>query len=125
MREVDMDFIDDYVLGVNQFFYRKRIGVEGYMTKANKDGSLPKNFQNVPGNSVIYTMTEDFRAGWKFSKIENTQNSAWLRLRHPLGFEVKVHTRELLNIMDSSEIVNREIMRHCKYDPKAKILIFE
>ena len=123
---------EGYKLQENEYLLKIRLNTghrdyqvpkTGFMTKFNKDGSMPVAFKNWDANrwSVekpeipIYVHTEDFKEGWKLYSCRFGQSQNWAALIHPDGFTVEVYLEHFLGIIETNTLVNGEIKGKFKW----------
>lgn len=112
-------------LGENDFLLRVS-GDTGFLTKLNKDGSVPKAliaWRKGWGDPVpsleeldIIIHRESFRQGWKLVSFRGGESQNWAILRHPIGFLVEVHVRNFIKLLQHTTIVNGELQGRFKWD---------
>lgn len=116
---------DEYLLKVVPNTWKDGSG-KGFLTKFNKDGSVPVAFKNWPcrryGNnspadfeSPIYVHEETFSEGWKVMSWRFGQSQNWASLVHPKGFTVEIYLTQLLEIMKSHTIIKGELQGEFKW----------
>jgi hypothetical protein len=101
-------------LGENQYMLKISAGV-GFLSKLNKDGSIPKRFDDwrMRGYGAeakripIYLHTENFEENWKL--VENYpcrigQSQQWVILKHPKGFTVEIYLDNFMEILKNITI---------------------
>jgi hypothetical protein len=80
---------------------------KGFITKLNKDGSVPVAFLawGTPwGKSdadalTTWVFTETYRSGWKILGWRFGKSQNWATMKHPEGFTVEVYMRDLLEVI--------------------------
>ena len=115
-------------LGENQYLLKirpadKYTSETGFLTKFNKDGSLPKAFKEwgirryPPTEELpIYIFEETFRKGWKLEKWRFGMSQNWATLLHPEGFTVEIHLSYFLSIVKENTIKKGEIVGEFKWE---------
>jgi len=119
---------DEYLLKI-----RKADISTGFMTKFNKNGTIPKAFNEwgmggqyektldgyeyIPYDDLpIYVIKEEFRSGWKLDDWRFGKSMNWASLIHPEGFTLEIYLQEFLNIVKENIINNGEIMGEFKWE---------
>ena len=120
-------------LGENQYLLKIRMDnyndfETGFLTKFNKDGSMPKAFvnwgvayYNKEGIEPIYIFEETFRKGWKLLDWRFGMSQNWATLIHPEGFTLEIYLDDFLEIAQNNTIKKGEIIGEFKW--KANKLI--
>ena len=98
----------------------------GFMTKLNKDGSIPKAFNNWKPNyrepvKESYLMKEFFRDGWRVDKYRTGKSQDWIKVKHPLGFIVEIYMSNFFEIMECTVIDNMELIGKFRWENKKLI----
>jgi hypothetical protein len=92
---MNKDFLKKYPvytggpLADSQFLLKVR-GDVGFMTKLNKDGSVPVAFKAWTNDDPI-VFTEIPREGWKIVGIRSGKSQTWARVLHPEGFILEIY----------------------------------
>jgi len=123
MTKVDTDFLNEYKLAENEYFVKKRYQI-GFMTKKNKDGSIPKAFENW-GEDEVYLLLEEFRNGWRVVGERNGQSASWIKLKHPEGFTIEIKGSHFIGILSEITIENGLILNKCYFEAKTKRISVE
>ncbi len=101
---------------------------KGFLTKFNKDGTIPKAFLNWgghtsktgtwnPGNSnSIYVFDEYFRSGWEIVGYRSGASRVWCQVKHPEGFILEVYLNNLFTIISENIISNGIILGEFKWE---------
>lgn len=119
---------DEYLLKIQDFSKAKQwvncykhAPPSGFMTKFNKDGSIPVAFDNWGKieyeNVPIYIIKEEFRSGWKLSSWRFGMSRNWAVLIHPKGFTLEIHLQNFLDIVKENTIINGELQGEFKWAP--------
>ena len=123
-------YTEGYELKENEYLLKIRKGREcydmvepdtGFMTKLNKDGSIPAAFKkwghwgDKPELPTL-VIEETFRSGWKLDDWRFGMSLNWASLIHPEGFTVEVYLSEFLDIVKENTIVNGEIKGKFKWE---------
>jgi len=94
----------------------------GFLTKLNKDDSIPVNFKNWgvgyhddSDPLPIYKITEDFRPGWELNGWRFGMSRNWAELIHPLGFTVEIYMENFLHLVQDNIIVDGVIQGEFKW----------
>lgn len=115
-------------LGENQYLLKikpsdKYTSETGFLTKFNKDGSIPKAFKEWRGSRYtvkeelpIYIFEETFRKGWKLDKWRFGMSQNWATVIHPEGFTVEIYLQDFLNIAKNNTIKKGEIIGEFKWE---------
>lgn len=90
----------------------------GFLTKYNKNGTIPESFKTWHKDSEIKIHTEEFKKGWKFISYRIGVSQYWATLQHPNGFSVEIYLEDLMNIVDKYTIVKGEIIGEFKWSNK-------
>jgi hypothetical protein len=99
----------------------------GFITKFNKDGSMPVAFKDwgkfYPAYETpeTYIHEEFYRSGWKLSSWRFGQSQNWATLIHPNGFTLEIYLQQFLEIVENNTIVNGEIMGNFKWENRKLI----
>lgn len=144
MEKVIEEFIHEYDLEEGQYFLKvqprkKQIPgtwdyVEdnsqpsyGYLTKCNKDGSLPKLFNEWGYQLDMFLFQEKYRFGWKINDSRNARMGgvSWIELIHPEGFTVEIRATDFVDILKTIKTDNGLILNKCFYEAKSKVLLIE
>ena len=143
--KIDENFIDEYELDKDQYFLKMKLRQKwndkewthspdegkpklGIMSKTNKNGTIPKIFDDFGDELDIYILDEYYRDGWKFYDARKTGQGdgiTWVALIHPEGFTVEIRASDLLDLLMELKIENGVILNKCFYDAKAKELLVE
>lgn len=94
----------DYLLKVYENASMNR--TIGFMTKYNKDGSIPKAFKDWKNISDIYIISEVFNTRWKYLGYRIGKSQQWAIMQHPFGFELEIYLSNLNNLIQTSVIYN-------------------
>jgi len=99
----DRIYEEGYELTDNEYLFKYKPNSMGFITKLNKDGSIPKAFTewNEWGVGIcpIYIHTEEPREGWEIVNIRIGKSQYWAILRHPLGFCLEIYLTDLINLI--------------------------
>jgi hypothetical protein len=100
----------------------------GFITKYNKDGSVPVSFTkwnsdyHTKEELDIFIHTEDYRRGWKIHDWRFGMSQNWTKLIHPDGFILEVRMeRKFLKIIKTHTIKNGEIDGSFKWEDRELI----
>ncbi len=106
-----LKYEDDYT----QEDYDEGCYPAGFLSKTNKDGSIPLNFKNWRGaDKGVYT--EDFKTGWRLHGFRGGKSQDWIELWHPLGFTLEVWAEKFLKeSVPNITIKGGEILEPCKW----------
>lgn len=112
---------DEFLLKI-YFCFRRNLG---FMTKLNKDGSIPAAFKSWKPNyrepvKDSYIIKEYPREGWKVTSYR-TGPQDWVKVRHPLDFVVEIYMKDFFNILLNHEIINGEIKGKFRWEAKKLI----
>jgi len=116
---------DEYLLKVVPNAWNDGSG-KGFMTKFNKDGSMPVAFDNWPvrryGNNSpadfempIRIHTETFSEGWRILSWRFGKSQNWASLVHPKGFTVEIYLTQLLEIMLEHTVIEGVLQGEFKW----------
>ena len=121
MRKVDIEKIES--LKENEYLLKVCEDRSlGFMTKLNQDGSVPKAFLNWSPNyrnvsvKETFIFEETFREGWKVVTYRSGKSQDWVKVKHPLGFDVEIYMKNFFSIMGSTTIENKEIIGKFKWN---------
>jgi len=135
------DYVEGEKLQENEFLLklRKPYGLvheinTGFLTKFNKDGSMPKAFNdwgktyNDRTPLPTYVFEETFRSGWRILSWRFGQSQNWATMRHPEGFTVEIYLQQLLelikmNTVDAGVLIGEFKWSDHKLIQKAKVII--
>lgn len=96
----------------------------GYMTKYNKNGSMPKAFESwsrsyQTGEDLpIQIHVEEFKKGWKFISYRTGESQSWATVQHPDGFKLEVYLSNMMDVVKYATIVKGEIIGKFKWEGK-------
>lgn len=122
---------EGYELKEDEYLLKIREGNPntGFMTKFNKNGSMPVAFNEwgvggswttegyVPDESLpIYVIKEKFKSGWKLSSWRFGKSMNWASLIHPEGFTVEIYLQKFLDIILENEVINGELQGEFKWE---------
>ena len=124
---VNIQDIEDssIVLGENEYLL-KVDGQMGFMVKLNKDGSIPKAFKDwcrygsANLSEQVYLIDEEFRSGWTFKDLRTGMSTAWLQIKHPLGFILEINGKAFSKICSTISMDNGIITTPCRFIPALK-----
>ena len=111
-------YVEGEKLKDKEFLLKTRNG-QGFLTKLNADGSIPKRFASwakVP----IYVHTEDYAKGWKVVSYRSTgYDSFYVILKHPNGFSLEVSMGNFLTlIMSVATVVKGRLSGAWRWESK-------
>jgi hypothetical protein len=117
MKRIDLDrykdelLEDEYLLKVYTHKCSNGDYDLGFMTKFNKNGSIPVAFDNWKPDyrNVIkdaYIITEEFRSGWKVVDYRAGKSQDWVVVKHPLGFRIEIYMKNFFRLMEVCTITN-------------------
>ena len=101
-------------------------GQVGFMVKLNKDGTVPKSFKDwgrygsVNLSEQVYLINEEFRTGWIFKDLRTGMSTAWLQIKHPLGFILEINGKAFSKICSTISMYNGIITTPCRFIPALK-----
>ena len=101
-------------------------GQMGFMVKLNKDGTIPKAFKDwgrygsVNLAEQVYLIDEEFRSGWTFKELRTGMSTAWLQIKHPLGFILEINGKAFSKICSTISMYNGIITTPCRFIPALK-----
>ena len=101
-------------------------GQVGFMVKLNKDGTVPKSFKDwcrygsVNLSEQVYLINEEFRTGWIFKDLRTGMSTAWLQIKHPLGFILEINGKAFSKICSTISMNNGIITTPCRFIPALK-----
>ena len=113
------------ILMENQYLL-KVDGQMGFMVKLNKDGSIPKAFKDwgrygsANLSEQVYLIDEEFRSGWTFKDLRTGMSTAWLQIKHPLGFILEINGKAFSKICSTISMNNGIITTPCRFIPALK-----
>ena len=67
----------------------------GFMTKYNKNGSIPVAFSQWGRDLPTQLHVEEFNRGWKFISYRIGVSQSWATVMHPLGFTLEIYLSNL------------------------------
>lgn len=131
------DYVEGYTLKENEYMLKLRDNQEydsisrtwfpsknktGFLTKFNKDGSMPKAF-NDWGKTYqdrtplpTYIFEETFRSGWKILNWRFGKSQNWATIRHPEGFTLEIYLQQFLEIVKTEIIDEGHILGEYKWE---------
>lgn len=115
---------DEYLLKVHTHKFESGGIPTGFLTKFNKDGSMPVAFKNWPGyyqklgdtELPVTIHSETFKEGWKVFSWRFGQSQNWARMIHPNGFTLEIYLTNFLDLMLSNVIMNGKIQGKFKWE---------
>jgi len=99
----------------------------GFMTKFNKDGSMPVAFKDWGKSyydtqeTTTYFFEEKYLSGWKIYSYRIGKSQSWATMEHPLGFTVEIYLEDFWDIITTHNIDNCEIDGVFKWEGKKLI----
>ena len=117
---------EGYQLAENE--YLLKIHEEtGFLTKFNKNGSIPVAFDNWRSENKwnpkaskpklpIYVFGETYRYGWKIRSCRFVMSQNWETMVHPAGFTVELYLQHLLQLIQKITIINCELIGEFKWE---------
>lgn len=112
-------YVTGYIPEEDEFLL-KTSGEKGFLTKLNKDKTVPKAFLEWPRYSSstdgIVIFKESFRKGWKIKSWRFGKSQNWATMVHPQGFTVEIYLQQLLELIKNSSIVDGELIGEFKWD---------
>ncbi len=116
-----LEYRPGYILNEAEFLLKVKGGVKGFMTKLNKNGTMPVAFDTWEKNKwigqtkkvedlPIYIITETPREGWKIVNWRFGMSQNWAIVMHPLGFTVEIYLEQLLEIIKGGNVINGELV---------------
>ena len=111
---------DEYLLKIYDRSSSAASYILGFMTKLNKDGTVPKAFERWQPNyrdtvKDTFIMTETFKPGWKVHSYRTGKSQDWVKLVHPDGFIIEVYMEDFFEILADTSIIDSEIMGSFKW----------
>jgi len=116
----------------NEFLLKIRVNPcktnTGFMTKLNKDGSIPKAFKEwsvdkywTPNSEhdkdfSIFKVEERFRNKWKIEGFRYGKSQNWAILVHPDCFTLEIYLDDFLKIIKENIIEKGVIIGEFKWD---------
>ncbi len=99
---------DQYLLKVATIPHESREDYKkiGFLTKLNKDGSIPVAFQEWRSRGLVTepkVVTEEFAYGWKLLGYRRGASVDWAVLIHPRGFTVEVKLAGFIELIKTVE----------------------
>jgi hypothetical protein len=110
---------DQFLLKTSTNYFGTNIG---YMTKFNKDKSIPKSFIEWhtygSGSTAIQTFIFDeyFRPGWKVVSERQGASQNWIVVMHPEGFTLEIYQHSFFELMKTITIVNGVLQGEFKWN---------
>ena len=98
----------------------------GYLTKCNKDGSLPKLFKEWGYKLDTFLFKEEYRNGWKINgsrRAGRGDGVSWIELLHPEGFTVEIRGLDFVDLLKTIKTDNGLILNKCFYEARSKVLL--
>lgn len=122
-------FVEGRVLEENEYLLkirpdggtRWRTYNTGFLTKLNKNGTIPVNFAkwNFVSNKLdIFVVTETYRTGWKIVGARFGESQNWAILLHPDNYTVEIYMNSLIDLINTNTIINGEIQGEFKWKEK-------
>lgn len=124
------------MLEENQFLLKTRQRENetiGFLTKLNKDGSIPVAFWDWPNlfgqiekakdDFTIYT--EVNRRGWRVVGFRFGESQNWVKVKHPDGFILEIYAnkrylpeggKSFMQILETDTIVNGELENSYRWE---------
>lgn len=112
------------ILEANEYLLKIRPGSPdtGFLSKYNKNGSMPVSFKDwgktYPDYITlpVFVIEEKFRSGWKLHGWRFGQSQNWASLVHPEGFTVEIYLVQFLEIISTNTIINGVIQGDFKWE---------
>lgn len=116
-----------YLLKTRPSYYNKNEEV-GFLTKFNKDGTIPKSFirwgthhtingiYNQGENMPIFIVDEYFRPGWKIIEWRNGASQCWAKVLHPDGYILEIYLNNLFEIIADTTVVKNVLQGEYKWE---------
>lgn len=130
---------DEYLLKIRGSRHEGSIPT-GFLTKFNKDGSIPKAFKEWGSyryasvqDEILFTYVfqETYRSGWKLFSYRFGKSQNWAEMIHPEGFIVEIYLTDLLDLIHDNVIVNGQLIGRFKWegnklykDPNEKKILY-
>jgi hypothetical protein len=118
---------DEYLLKIRPKEYNCNGIPTGFITKYNKDGSMPKSFiewGQMYGKPIELPTTlhiESFKSGWEIVSWRFGMSQNWATMKHPDGFTLEIYLDNLLDIVKSSTIENGVLIGEYKWENRKLI----
>lgn len=108
---------DGYLLKDDEYLFKNYKEV-AFISKCNKDGTIPKNFLNWNKNSDIFIHKETYKEGWKFDSFRIGKSQNWVKVIHPEGFilEIYLFREHWKNKLSENKYTFEKIVKGLKLD---------
>lgn len=124
LKTVNIEDIENGTIVLQKDQYLLKVdGEMGFMVKLNKDGSVPKAFKDwgrygsVNLSEQVYVINEEFRSGWTFKDLRTGMSTAWVQIKHPLGFILEINGKAFSKICSAISMDNGVITTPCRFIP--------
>lgn len=101
----------------------------GFLSKLNKDGSIPKAFDDwgvsryhrynpnapKPESLPVTVHVETFKKGWKLVAWRFGMSQNWATMLHPDGFTVEIKLQDLLELLKNNTLKKGELVGEFKW----------
>ncbi|MBL4880622.1 MAG: hypothetical protein JKX82_04780 [Oleispira sp.] len=108
---------DEYLLKVwtNPSESRLDFRKVGFLTKLNKDGSIPVKFEgwreHLPQTlSKVKVVHQGFYSGWKLLGYRRGASADWAILLHPAGYTLETKLVEFLGLLSECVVAQGELL---------------
>lgn len=120
---------NEYLLKIRPKDNRWTTHDTGFLTKYNKNGSMPKSFldwgrtygRTVNSLPEITLHVEDFNKGWKIVSWRFGESQNWATMLHPDGFTVEIYLQNLLELINTNTIKKGVLVGEFKWEDKKLI----
>jgi hypothetical protein len=120
---------DQFLLKIGTNYAGNKVG---FMTRLNKDGSIPKAFiewragygSHAASPLDTFVIDEYFRPGWEFVSTRMGASQTWAVMKHPEGFLVEIYFNDLQTILRNDCCLNGVLGGHYKWS-KNKLIKFK
>jgi len=120
---IELEQIQKTGLKPNEFLLK--IGYNtGFLTKLNKNNTIPLPFKNWFIDDPIYLHVEDYSNQWKIHSFRTGKSVSWAILIHPLGFTIEIHLEKFFDLIteQSVNIIDGRLDAYLKYENKRLVL---
>lgn len=132
-------YVEGRQLAENEFLVKVRdngpnVPKTGFMTRLNKNGTIPKPFLDWNKNKYtnklasndtddIFVIKEDYSSGWKSYAFRIGESQSWATMIHPEGFTVEIYLYNFFELLDNSILTYGELQGEFKWEGRKLLAI--
>lgn len=113
-----------YKLKYNEYLCKIAEDGIGFITKYNKDGSVPKSFdtwrETYHNKKKLPTFihSEDFKQGWEVVGYRTGKSQDWAEVKNPAGFILEIYLKNFFDIIEDVSVINKVFQHNLKWENK-------